>query len=82
MGLPLTFHILANASTFADAVEANIRAGGDSAGRAIMIGAVMGAAHGIGGDAGIPADYLVKMHNAASLWQYCQQLVALCERCA
>ncbi len=77
MGLPLAFHILANTTSFADAVEANIRAGGDSAGRAILIGAVMGAAHGIGGTAGIPADYLVKMDNADPLWQHCQALAAL-----
>lgn len=80
MGLPLTFHILAQTDSFAAAVEANILAGGDCAGRAIMIGAVMGAAHGIGGDTGIPADYLVKMHNAAPLWQRCQQLAALVQR--
>jgi len=77
MGLPLAFHILANTTSFADAVEANIRAGGDSAGRAILIGAVMGAAHGIGGAAGIPADYLVKLHNSDPLWQHCQALATL-----
>jgi len=74
MGLPLAFHILANTTSFAGAVEANIRAGGDSADRAIMIGAVMGAAHGIGGTAGIPADYLVKLDNADPLWQHSQAL--------
>lgn len=77
MGLPLSFHILANANNFAAAIEANIRAGGDSAGRAIIIGAVMGAAHGFGGETGIPAEYLVKMHNAAQLWQRCQHLATL-----
>ena len=77
MGMPLSFHILANALSFADAVEANIRAGGDSAGRAIIIGAVMGAAHGIGGESGIPAEYLVQMKDAALLLQTCQQLAAL-----
>lgn len=77
MALPLTFHILANTHSFADAIEANIRAGGDSAGRAIIIGAVMGAAHGIGGAAGIPADHLLKLQNADQIWQHCQQLAAL-----
>jgi len=43
-GLPLAFHIMARADDFADAVERNIAAGGDSCGRAIAIGAVMGAA--------------------------------------
>lgn len=77
MALPLAFHILAHTNSFAAAVEANIRAGGDSAGRSIIIGAVMGAAHGIGGANGIPTDYLLNMHDAAQLWQSCQTLAAM-----
>lgn len=76
MGLPLAFHILAHTNSFATATEANIRAGGDSAGRAIIIGAVMGAAHGIGGAKGIPTDYLLNMQNAAQLWQSAQTLAS------
>jgi len=75
MALPLCFHILARAESFAGAVEANIRAGGDSAGRAIIIGAVMGAVHGIGAQ-GIPTDHLLRMHDGAALWQACQTLAA------
>lgn len=77
MALPLAFHILANTSSFAAATEANIRAGGDSAGRAILIGAVLGAVHGIGGETGIPADYLLNLQNAGALWQNCQSLANL-----
>lgn len=77
MALPLVFHILARPHSFATASEANIRAGGDSAGRAILIGAVMGAAHGIGGASGIPADYLLKLQNADQIWRHCQCLADL-----
>ena len=75
MALPLCFHILARATSFAEATEANIRAGGDSAGRAIVIGAVMGAAHGMG-DAGIPTAYLLQTQDAAALWRSCQAVAA------
>jgi ADP-ribosylglycohydrolase len=77
MGLPLAFHILATSGSFAEANEANIRAGGDSAGRAIIIGSVMGAANGIGTENGIPIGDLLQKKDAATLWQHCQQLEAL-----
>lgn len=80
MGLPLAFHILANTTSFAAAIEANIRVGGDSAGRAIIIGSVMGAAHGLGGTSGIPADYLDKLHGADTLRQHCQSLADMAGR--
>ncbi len=44
-GLPVVFHIAQHASDYRTAIEANIRAGGDSCGRAIMLGALV-AAHG------------------------------------
>lgn len=79
MGLPLCFRILAGAEDFAGAVEANIRCGGDSAGRAIVIGAVMGAAHGIDGARGIPLDWILAMHDGAAIWEECRA-VALAGR--
>ena len=42
-GLPVIFHIAQYAPDYRSAVEANIRAGGDSCGRAIMLGAIMAA---------------------------------------
>jgi len=44
-GLPVIFHIAQHAPDYRSAVEANIRAGGDSCGRAIMLGAIMAAYH-------------------------------------
>ncbi len=76
MGMPLAFHILARAQNYAEAIETNIRAGGDSAGRAIVIGAVLGAVHGIEG-AGIPLDWVLKTRDASRFWAQSCQLAAL-----
>lgn len=43
-GLPVVFHIACHATSYRSAVEENIRAGGDSCGRAIALGAIMAAA--------------------------------------
>lgn len=68
MAMPLAFHIMARATDYADAVERNIAAGGDNAGRAILIGAVMGAVHGIATDEGVPLEWLLQLQGAAALW--------------
>lgn len=66
MSVPVAAHILLHARSFAEAVEMNIRAGGDSCGRAILIGAVEGAIHGLGG-AGVPAPWLMRLTDGATL---------------
>ena len=77
MGIPLSFHILNRAQTFEEAVETNILAGGDSAGRAIMIGAVMGAKYGIAGEHGVPLNWILSTHDSEALWLECQTLAEL-----
>lgn len=42
-GLPVIFHIAQHATDYRDAVEFNIRAGGDSCGRSIVLGALVAA---------------------------------------
>ncbi|MCW5617602.1 MAG: ADP-ribosylglycohydrolase family protein [Nitrosomonas sp.] len=42
-GMPVIVHIVRHATSYQQAVEANIRAGGDSCGRAIMLGAIAAA---------------------------------------
>jgi len=76
MAMPLAFHILARAGSYAEAVEANIRAGGDSAGRAIVIGSVLGLVHGIEGK-GIALDWILKTRDAPVLWSQSRQIAAL-----
>ena len=74
MGMPLAFHILVRSTDFSDAVERNIRAGGDSAGRAIVIGAVMGAVRGA---QDIPLDWVLALEDGRSIWAECRALSAL-----
>lgn len=57
-GVPSAAHNIATATSYRDAVRRNIYGGGDTCGRAMLVGAVMGAVHGIGGDQGIPTDWL------------------------
>ncbi|WP_299028277.1 ADP-ribosylglycohydrolase family protein [uncultured Sulfitobacter sp.] len=57
-GVPSAVHNIATATSFSDAIRRNIYGGGDTCGRAILVGAVMGAAHGIGGDHGIPHQWI------------------------
>lgn len=47
-------HNILTAPSFTEAVRRNTYAGGDTCGRAILVGAVMGALHGVGGENGIP----------------------------
>ncbi|MGJ8604163.1 MAG: ADP-ribosylglycohydrolase family protein [Marivita sp.] len=71
---PVMVHVLRHSTSYADAVERNIRAGGDSAGRAILIGAVMGAAHGIATPTGVPLSWVLQLHNGAAIWDGCARL--------
>jgi ADP-ribosylglycohydrolase len=73
---PVIFHILARATSYQDAVERNILAGGDSAGRAILIGAIMGRIHGVATDSGIPLSWVLKLKDGARVWQDCEALGA------
>ncbi|MEP5759102.1 MAG: ADP-ribosylglycohydrolase family protein [Litoreibacter sp.] len=72
-GAPLSWHILANTSSYQEAVEKNIRAGGDSAGRAMIVGALAGAAYEM---VGIPDAWLKAMDNSDALLAQAQQLGA------
>lgn len=76
MAMPLSFHILKTSGSYTEAVETNIRAGGDSAGRSILIGAVMAAVHGLGGDNGIPLSWILRMHDNAAVWAQCCALTS------
>jgi ADP-ribosylglycohydrolase len=72
-GAPLSWHILANTTSYQEAVETNIRTGGDSAGRAMIVGALAGAAYGI--DA-IPDAWLSAVANGDALMEQAVQLGA------
>ncbi len=73
---PVIFHILAHAGGYRGAVEANIRAAGDSCGRAAIIGAVFAA----GGSSEIPLDWVLRLEDGAALWAEALALAALRSR--
>jgi len=73
--MPVIFHILSHASTYPEAVRANIHCGGDSCGRAWIIGPAMAAIHGSGGESGIPLSWLVRITHATHILTDIEALV-------
>jgi ADP-ribosylglycohydrolase len=69
---PLIVHILRHSDSYTEAVERNILAGGDNAGRAILIGAVMGSVHGVAGKTGIPLEWALQLTDGAAIWAECR----------
>ncbi len=76
-GLPVVFHIAKNAESFESAIRTNILAGGDSCGRSMALGAIMGARFGFGGERGIPLPWLTRLANGARLFDEAYRLAAL-----
>ncbi len=60
-GIPSVIHNLSQQNSFIEAIRHNIYAGGDSCGRAILLGAVLGNIYGIGEDKGIPHAWIEKL---------------------
>jgi ADP-ribosylglycohydrolase len=71
---PVMFHILARSTSYQDAVERNILAGGDSAGRSIMIGAIMARIHGVATDTGVPLSWVLELEGGDEVWRNCKAL--------
>lgn len=73
--MPVIFHILSHATSYTEAVRANIHCGGDSCGRAWIIGPAMAALHGVGGERGIPLSWLARLTNAPDILTDIERLV-------
>lgn len=73
--MPVIFHILGHATNYTEAVRANIHCGGDSCGRAWIIGPAMAALHGVGGERGIPLSWLARVTNASGILTDIERLV-------
>ncbi|MFO8140384.1 MAG: ADP-ribosylglycohydrolase family protein [Marinobacter sp.] len=73
--MPVIFHILSHANSYTEAVRANIECGGDSCGRAWIIGPAMAAIHGVGGERGIPLSWLVRVADAPDILKDIEALV-------
>lgn len=66
--VPLSVAILNRPSiSYSEAVRINIEACGDNAGRAVFIGAVLGASSGVATSAGVPLSWIAKLQNVAAL---------------
>lgn len=73
--MPVIFHILSHAISYTEAVRANIHCGGDSCGRAWIIGPAMAATHGVGTEHGIPLSWLAQVTEAAAVYRDIKSLV-------
>lgn len=73
--MPVIFHILGHANSYTDAIRANIYCGGDSCGRAWIIGPAMAAIHGVGGKTGMPLSWLARVTDAATVYRDIESLV-------
>ncbi len=75
-GLPLIFHIAQHASNYRNAIVANIRAGGDSCGRAMMLGAIMAAYQVNGKDkaSSIPMTWFARYRQLTTAADACLML--------
>lgn len=73
-GLPIVFHIARHAPDYTTAIKANIRAGGDSCGRAIMLGALVAAyqakQQNLAGS--IPLSWLARYSKLAMMTEACE----------
>lgn len=75
IGFPSAVHSIAKSSSFTEAIRQNIYAGGDSCGRSILIGAVMGACYGIGSDNGVPEQWVSRLSQLSDLQQHTTNLI-------
>jgi ADP-ribosylglycohydrolase len=73
---PVMFHILARSASYQEAIERNILAAGDTAGRAIMLGAIMARIHGVATPTGVPLSWILQMKDGAEIWKECETLAA------
>lgn len=73
--MPVIFHILSHANSYTEAVRANIHCGGDSCGRAWIIGPAMAAIYGLGGEEGIPLSWLARVTDAKTRYADIEALV-------
>ncbi|MEP3348264.1 MAG: ADP-ribosylglycohydrolase family protein [Litoreibacter sp.] len=73
---PVIFHILARSKSYQEAIERNILAAGDTAGRSIMIGAIMARVHGVATPTGVPLSWVLKLKDGEQVWNDCQTLAS------
>ena len=75
-GLPVAFHIASTADSYEQAIRTNVLAGGDTCGRSMALGTILGARFGFGGERGIPLPWLTRLDGGARLFDKAYQLAA------
>ena len=73
--VPSVTHNLVTSGSYREAVRRNIYAGGDSCGRAILLGAVLGATNGVGGETGIPQEWIENLTRREEIDDLLQKLI-------
>ena len=76
-GVPSVVHNALTSESYSTAIRKNIYAGGDSCGRAMLLGALLGAANGIGGDKGIPLQWIEKLTQRDGVDSLIKKLLSL-----
>ena len=76
-GMPVVFHILGKAGSYEEGIRANVLAGGDSCGRAMALGSILGARFGFGGERGVPIPWLARLSDGSRLFDQAYKLGAL-----
>lgn len=61
--IPVGVALLKEGKDFATTVRENILVSGDNAGRAVWLGAILAARHGLGGEWGVPTEWLAKLRG-------------------
>jgi len=74
-GMASVFANLKTSCSYRDAVRANIYTAGDNCGRAIILGAACGAAFGVGGERGIPQNWIDRLAGNTQLCGQIDQLL-------
>ncbi|MFT7687104.1 MAG: hypothetical protein ACI9FB_002456 [Candidatus Azotimanducaceae bacterium] len=74
-GMVSTLCNLRSAVSFEDAIRRNIYAGGDNCGRSILLGAAAGIIFGIGGDKGVPTDWVGKISQSTNIQKMVDQVL-------
>ena len=74
LGIPSVIHNLSKHLSYQESIRQNIIAGGDSCGRSILLGAILGAVHGCDTEQGIPTTWLNKLKQKQQIGQLLEQL--------
>lgn len=76
MGVPSALHNVATAASFTAGVRTNILACGDTCGRAMVVGPVLAALYGIGGEKGVPEEWIGRTHSSEEASQLLEKITA------